>query len=173
MDNTPDLNALMAKIDLGKLGALASKVDLAGILNAASNMNDKQLQQLGRALGVGGSGRKRELPAADGDFYDYLDTLTDAQVEIAGRVHQFMRAEVMPIMNDYWSRDEFPRQLIGKMSQLNLLRAIWNEDGTRRPDATLVEGIITLEACRVDVSTAVFLGYTGAGLRVYRAGRQR
>ncbi|MCY1704204.1 acyl-CoA dehydrogenase family protein [Deinococcus sp. SL84] len=159
--NTPDLNDLMAQIDLGKLGALAGKVDLAGILNAASNMNDKQLRQLSRALGVGGSGRKRELPAADGDFYDYLDTLTDAQVEVAGRVHAFMRAEVMPVMNEYWSRDEFPRDLIGKMRELNLLRAIWNEDGTRRPDATIMEGIITLEACRVDVSTAVFFGVHG------------
>ena len=99
--NTPDLNELMARIDLGKLGALAGKVDLAGILNAASNMNDKQLKQLSRALGVGGSGRQRVLPAADGDYYDYLDTLTDTQVEVAGRVHDFMRAEVMPIMNEY------------------------------------------------------------------------
>ncbi|ANC72207.1 acyl-CoA dehydrogenase family protein [Deinococcus radiodurans] len=160
-NNTPDLNELMARIDLGKLGALAGKVDLASILNAASNMNDKQLKQLSRALGVGGSGRQRVLPAADGDYYDYLDTLTDSQVEVAGRVHDFMRAEVMPIMNEYWSRDEFPRDLIGKMRELNLLRSIWNEDGTRKPDATLIEGVVILEACRVDVSTAVFFGVHG------------
>lgn len=148
----------MQQLDLEKLGALAGRVDLAGLLNAAGNMNDKQLMQLGRALGVGGSGKKRELPAADGDAYDYLELLTDEQAEVAAQVNRFMRAEVAPIMNDYWSRDEFPRELIGKMRELDLLRRIWNEDGTRRPDAAMMEGVITLEACRVDVSTAVFFG---------------
>jgi glutaryl-CoA dehydrogenase len=69
-----------------------------------------------------------------------------------------MRENVAPIMNEYWNRDEFPRQLIPAMRGLDLLRRVWNEDGTRKPDATIMEGLITLEACRVDVSTAVFFG---------------
>ena len=61
-------------------------------------------------------------------------------------------------MNEYWNRDEFPRQIIDAMRPLDLLRRVWNEDGTRKADATVMEGIITLEACKVDVSTAVFFG---------------
>lgn len=158
---SPELAKMMASLDLNKLGELAGKIDLASILDAASNMNDKQLKQLSRALGVGGSGKKRILPSADGDFYDYLDTLTDEQVRMAANMQEFMHTHIAPIMNEYWSKDEFPRQIIPEMAKLNLLRHIWHEDGTRKKDATIKEGLITLEASRVDVSTAVFFGVHG------------
>ena len=64
-----------------------------------------------------------------------MSTLSEHQREIAARVRQFMETEVAPIMNEYWSRDEFPQQLIPKMRGLNLMREIWNDDGTRTPNA--------------------------------------
>ncbi|WP_185974695.1 acyl-CoA dehydrogenase family protein [Deinococcus detaillensis] len=156
-----DLTQLLSQLDMSKLGALASKIDLAGLLNAAAKMDDKQLGQLSKALGVGGKAqehKKRELPAPDGDFFGLLDTVTDEQRGVALQVREFMHAEVAPIMNEYWNRDEFPRQMIDAMRPLDLLRKVWNEDGTRKADATVMEGLITLEACKVDVSTAVFFG---------------
>lgn len=148
---------LLAQLDLEALGRLSQKVDLPALLNAASRLNDGQLKQLSRMLS-GDSGAQRELPEANGDFYGQLAELRPEQRAVAASMADFMRAHVAPIMNEHWSRDEFPRHLIPELRKLDLLRRVWNEDGTRKSDATIMEGLITLEACRVDVSTAVFFG---------------
>lgn len=157
--STQSLGAL-AGIDPQKLAQLAQKVDLPALLNAASGMSVAQLGQLsGMLAGQGGdAAKKRELPAPNGDFYSVMDTLSDRQRDIASRVRRFMEMEVAPIMNEYWQRDEFPQQLIPRMRDLNLMREIWNDDGSRTPDASVTEGIIIMEMCRIDVSTAVFFG---------------
>ncbi|WP_407570348.1 acyl-CoA dehydrogenase family protein [Deinococcus altitudinis] len=154
---TDPAGAALEGIDLSKLAQLAQKIDLPALLNAASGMNEGQLRQLSTLL-AGGGKRPRELPAPHGDFYDLMGTLSQHQRDVAARVRQFMETEVAPIMNEYWSRDEFPQQLIPKMRELNLMREIWNDDGTRTPDASVTEGVIIMEMCRVDVSTAVFFG---------------
>jgi glutaryl-CoA dehydrogenase len=99
-----------------------------------------------------------ELLPVNGDFFDITATLTDRQRDIQARVRRFMQDEVRPIANEYWSRDTFPRELIGKMRDLDLIREIYHEDGTRREDAGVTEGVITMEMARVDVSTATFFG---------------
>ncbi|MGY2893572.1 acyl-CoA dehydrogenase family protein [Deinococcus sp. UYEF24] len=154
---TDPAGAALEGLDLSKLAQLAQKIDLPALLNAASGMNEGQLKQLSAML-AGGGKRQRELPAPHGDFYDIMGTLSEHQRDVAARVRQFMETEVAPIMNEYWSRDEFPQQLIPKMRDLNLMREIWNDDGTRTPDASVTEGVIIMEMCRVDVSTAVFFG---------------
>ncbi|WP_034351912.1 acyl-CoA dehydrogenase family protein [Deinococcus phoenicis] len=146
----------LAQLDLEALGRLSQKVDLPALLGAASRMSDGDLRQLSRMLA--GGGPTRALPEPNGDFYGQLGDLTPEQQAVRTAVRGFMAAQVAPIMNDYWSRDEFPRQLLPELRKLDLLRRVWNEDGTRKPDATVMEGLITLEACRVDVSTAVFFG---------------
>lgn len=157
---TDPAGASLAGIDMAQLEQLARKIDLPALLNAAAGMTDSQLRQLSGLLPGGQKGGKkaRELPSPDGDFYNIMDTLTDRQREIAGRVRHFMETEVAPIMNEYWSRDEFPQGLIPKLRSLNLMREIWNEDGSRTPDASVTEGVIIMEMCRIDVSTAVFFG---------------
>ncbi|MDL2343235.1 acyl-CoA dehydrogenase family protein [Deinococcus sp. MIMF12] len=157
MTNPATLQAMLAHLDLGALERLGQKVDLPGLLSSVSQLNDGQLRQLARTLG-GGGGRTNELPTPDGDFYGQLNRLTPEQREVRQQTRTFMTDQVRPIMNVYWNRDEFPQQLIPELRKLDLVRRVWNEDGTRKPDATLVEGLITLEACRVDVSTAVFFG---------------
>ncbi|ABF45518.1 acyl-CoA dehydrogenase-like protein [Deinococcus geothermalis DSM 11300] len=152
---------LLAHLDLEALARLSQKVDLPALLAAASRLSDGQLRQLSRLLDRS-TRPPRALPEPDGDFYRQLDDLTPEQQDVRLRVRRFMEERVAPIMNEYWSRDEFPRHLIPELRQLDLPRRVWNEDGTRQPDATLIEGLITLEACRIDVSTAVFFGvHTG------------
>ncbi|WP_424950078.1 acyl-CoA dehydrogenase family protein [Deinococcus sp.] len=150
----------LGTLDPDKLARLARKIDLPALLDAAAAMNEGQLRQLSALLGAAGQGgrKKRELPAPHGDFYNVMGTLSDRQREVAAGVRRFMENEVAPIMNDYWSRDEFPQQLIPKMRELNLMREIWNDDGSRTPDASVTEGVIIMEMCRIDVSTAVFFG---------------
>ncbi|BBN94805.1 glutaryl-CoA dehydrogenase [Deinococcus grandis] len=157
MTSTPDPSALLAGLDLRALAALSERVDLPALLGAASRLNDRQLGQLTRMLS-GPHDDHSTLPAPDGDFLGQLGTLKPDERQTAADVRAFMETHVAPIMNEYWNRDEFPRQLIPELRRLDLLRRIWNEDGTRKPNATVLEGLITLEACRVDVSTAVFFG---------------
>ncbi|KEF35272.1 acyl-CoA dehydrogenase [Deinococcus sp. RL] len=157
MTNPATLQAMLAQLDLDALARLGQKVDLPGLLSSVSQLNDGQLKQLARTLS-GGGGRTGTLPAPDGDFYGQLNRLTPEQQEVRRLVRTLMTERVRPIMNVYWNRDEFPRSLLPELRKLDLLRRVWNEDGTRKPDATLMEGLITLEACRVDVSTAVFFG---------------
>ncbi|WP_288404807.1 acyl-CoA dehydrogenase family protein [uncultured Deinococcus sp.] len=153
----PNPMALLAQIDLEALGRLSEKVDLAALLGAASKMSDKQLSQLTRMM-AGGEHKRPELPAPDADFFGQLDGLSDDERAVAATTKAFMHDHVAPIMNEYWNRDEFPRHLIPELRKLDLLRKVWNEDGTRKPNATVIEGLITMEACKVDVSTAVFFG---------------
>ncbi len=153
----PDLTALLSKLDLQKLGELSQRLDLPALLSAASRLDDAQLAQLGKLMGGAGA-KPKPLPGVNGDFYDVAATLTGRQREIQGRVRRFMEAEVAPIANEYWGRDEFPKQLIGKFRDLDLIREIYNPDGTRTPDASVVEGMVTMEMARVDVSTATFFG---------------
>ena len=148
---------LLAGLDLAALSRLSARVDLPGLLSAASKLSDSQLKQLSRQLSGGGH-EQRALPTPEGDFFDWAATLTGEQRDVAERVRAFMHSDVAPIMNEHWSRDEFPRDLIPKLRELRLIERIWREDGTRTPDATLIEGLVTLEACKVDVSTAVFFG---------------
>ncbi|AWT35462.1 glutaryl-CoA dehydrogenase [Deinococcus arenae] len=157
MTSKPDPSALLAGLDLRALAALSERVDLPALLGAASRLNDRQLGQLTRMLS-GPHDDHSTLPAPDGDFLGQLGTLGPDERQTAADVRAFMETHVAPIMNEYWNRDEFPRQLIPELRRLDLLRRIWNEDGTRKPNATVLEGLITLEACRVDVSTAVFFG---------------
>lgn len=168
---TPDVMALLGRLDMHKLAQVAGRVDLPALLEGAASLDDAQLAQLSKLLAGGRRRAPGALPTPDGDFYQLSGTLTEQQRDLQMRVRLFMETEVAPIMNEYWSRDEFPRQLIPKFRDLNLARAVWNDDGSRTPDASVIEGIITMEMCRVDVSTAVFFGvHAGLALASLAAG---
>jgi len=157
MVQTPNLMELMSRLDLGKLSKLAGKVDLPALLETVSNLDEKQLSNVMKMLGSGKSSQKAP-PAINGDFFDMAGLLTESQREVQARTRAFMEREVHPIINDYWQRDETPRHIIPMIRDLKLIETIWNEDGTRTPDATVLEGIITMEMARIDASTCVFFG---------------
>ncbi|WP_027481315.1 acyl-CoA dehydrogenase family protein [Deinococcus pimensis] len=160
MTNTrPDLDALLARLDPARLGRLAERVDLPALLDAASRLDDTRLRQLAKLVS-NDDGRRAapEPPPVNADFFDLTSTLTDRQRDVQARVRRFMEEEVRPIANEYWSRDTFPRELIGKFRALDLIREIYDERAERRPDASVTEGIVTMEMARVDVSTATFFG---------------
>jgi glutaryl-CoA dehydrogenase len=54
------------------------------------------------------------------DFYRIDDLLTDREREIRDRVRTFCDKEVIPIINDYWERAEFPFELVPGLAALNL-----------------------------------------------------
>ena len=148
---------LMGQLDMAAIAKLSEKVDLGELVGMVANMDEATLKSLMKMAKKPRGGAK-ELPPVDGDFYNLASTLTDRQRDIQMAIRNFMEREVKPIINDYWSRDEFPRELIAKIRDLNLISACFNPDGSRTADASVIEGIATMEMARVDVSTATFFG---------------
>ena len=146
---------LLNGMDLSKLGKLAEKVDLNELVGLVSSLDEASLAAL---MKMSKARKPKTLPEVDGDFYGLGSTLTESQREVQLAVRAFMEREVEPIINDYWSRDEFPQQLIPKFRELNLIGKLYNPDGSRVADAAVLEGIATLEMARIDVSTATFFG---------------
>ena len=156
------LMQLASKIDLDKVARLSEKVDLGELMSLVSAMDEATILRMTKMLKTSANGQPKEPPVPNGDFYDFAATLTEEQRALAAEVRAFMESDVRPVINDYWQRDETPRDLLlGGFRKMDLLRRIFNDDGTRRPDASLVEGLLTVEMARVDVSTATFFGVHG------------
>ncbi len=49
------------------------------------------------------------------DFYLMDELLTEEERRIRDKVRDFCDREVIPVINDYWERAEFPFELIPKM----------------------------------------------------------
>jgi len=147
--------ALASKLDVGKIAKLSEKVDLNELIGLVSSLDEATLKRMMKAAAPG---TPKALPEANGDFYNISGTLTGRQREIQMRVRAFMERKVEPIINDYWQRGEFPRELIPKFRELDLIKEIFDEQGNRTPDAAVVEGIVTMEMARVDVSVTTFFG---------------
>ena len=147
--------ALASKVDMAKVAKLSEKVDLNQLLSLVSSMDERTLQGM---MKLAAPKKPKALPEVDGDFFDIAALLTPEQREVQLKVRRFMETEVEPIANEYWQRDEFPRQLIGKLRDLDIISTLFDENGERRPDASVLEGIIGMEMARIDVSTTTFFG---------------
>ncbi|MEA2282520.1 MAG: glutaryl-CoA dehydrogenase, partial [Solirubrobacteraceae bacterium] len=49
---------------------------------------------------------------ATSDFYALESVLSDDDRAFLSDVRTFMRTEVAPIINDFWSREEFPHDVV-------------------------------------------------------------
>ncbi|HEY5877834.1 MAG TPA: acyl-CoA dehydrogenase family protein [Nakamurella sp.] len=95
--------------------------------------------------------------ARDTDYYLLSDLLTDEEREIRDRVRAFVDTEVLPIINDYWERAEFPFELVPKLAQLGVVGGPIQGYGC--PGLSrLAQGMVTLEMSRGDGSVNTFLG---------------
>ena len=101
---------------------------------------------------------KRELGQSLGtDFYLMDELLTEQERGARDKVRNFCDKEVIPIINDYWERAEFPFELIPKMAALGLAGA--DIHGYGCPGlSSLASGLIALELARGDASVCTFFG---------------
>jgi len=94
------------------------------------------------------------------DFGDAFHDATDADREHQLRVRAFVQDEVLPVIDDYWERAEFPIELARRMGQLDLLR-----DGVAVPGfpdtSHLGAGLAAMEMSRGDGSVATISGVQG------------
>ena len=53
------------------------------------------------------------------DFYKLETFMTDRQRRVRDAVREFVQSEVLPNINPYWDRAEFPREVVMKMRDLD------------------------------------------------------
>ena len=54
------------------------------------------------------------------DYYLIEELLTDEEREIRDRVRVFADREIIPVINEYWDKAQFPFELIPKIAELNI-----------------------------------------------------
>ena len=99
-------------------------------------------------------------PAADADFYLLEQSLRPEGRQLLLRVREFMEKSVQPVINHYWTREEFPYDLIGDFRQLGIAGQLYQGYGCPN-GGHLLDGMIAMELARVDPSISTFFGVHG------------
>jgi glutaryl-CoA dehydrogenase len=95
------------------------------------------------------------------DYYRLNELLTDDQRALRRQVRDFMDREVLPIINPYWERAEFPHELVPKLAELGIMG--FQIPGYGSPGMTNVTaGLVILELARGDLSISTFSGVHSA-----------
>jgi glutaryl-CoA dehydrogenase len=98
---------------------------------------------LGKALGT--------------DYFLLRENLTDSERDYLARTRAFVEDEVLPVINDYWERAEFPVELCRRLGELGLVGD--GMEGYGCPEMSpLAGGLINMELSRGDGSVGTFLG---------------
>ncbi len=107
------------------------------------------------------------------DFLSLSDPFTPEQADVLKRVRAFVDDEVLPVINGYWERAEFPWPLVRRLAELGVVGAGIDGYGCPRLDK-VAAGLVQMELSRGDGSLATFLGVQ-AGLAmtaIYRCGSE-
>ncbi|HMC79039.1 MAG TPA: acyl-CoA dehydrogenase family protein [Acidimicrobiia bacterium] len=91
------------------------------------------------------------------DFFFMREQFTDEQWELFIRTRRFVDREVLPVINDYWERAEFPWPLARRLAELELVGD--DIEGYGCPGMSpIASGLVHMELHRGDGSLATFLG---------------
>ena len=91
------------------------------------------------------------------DFYLMDELLTEEERRIRDAVREFSNREVIPVINEYWERAEFPFPLIPKLAKLNVAGGSIKGYGCPGMSA-VAAGLVALELARGDASICTFFG---------------
>ncbi len=91
------------------------------------------------------------------DYYLIEELLTDEEREIRDRVRAFADREVIPVINEYWDKAQFPFELIPKIAELNI--AGTTIEGYGCPGMSHAAAmLVAIEMARGDGSLNTFFG---------------
>jgi glutaryl-CoA dehydrogenase len=96
----------------------------------------------------------------DADFYRLERTLTAEGRALLHRVREFMDKTVQPVINQYWTREEFPFDLMDGFRALGIAGQLYQGYGCPG-GGYLLDGMIAMELARVDPSISTFFGVHG------------
>src|ERR1700733_1005861 len=99
-------------------------------------------------------------PVLDADFYELEELLDPGGRKLVLRVRDFMEKSVAPVINFYWTREQFPHELVPGLAGLGIAGLAC--EGYDCPGgSSLLDGMIAMELARVDSSIATFMGVHG------------
>jgi glutaryl-CoA dehydrogenase len=93
----------------------------------------------------------------DADFYLIERSLEPEGRQLLRRIREFMEKSVQPVINHYWTREEFPFELIGGLHQLGIAGQAYTGYGCPG-GGCLLDGMIAMELARVDPSIGTYFG---------------
>ncbi len=91
------------------------------------------------------------------DFYGIEQLLTDAGRDAVRRTREFLVKEVEPVINGYWTREEFPHHLIPEIASLGIAGVAYEGYGCPG-GGPLLDGVLAMELARSDPSMSTFMG---------------
>jgi glutaryl-CoA dehydrogenase len=91
------------------------------------------------------------------DYFHIGDQLTAEERDYWRRTRDFVDDEVLPVINQYWERAEFPWPLVEKLAALNIVGDGIDGYGCP-PMSPIATGLIHMELNRGDGSLGTFLG---------------
>jgi glutaryl-CoA dehydrogenase len=117
------------------------------------------------AVGADGNGQVVQPPVLGGpdhsDYYLLGELLTGEQQLLRHKVRDFMDREVLPVINPYWERAEFPHELVPKLAELGI--AGFQIPGYGSPGmSNVTAGIVIMELARGDLNISTFMGVHSA-----------
>jgi glutaryl-CoA dehydrogenase len=109
----------------------------------ATQAGSKAPLDVGKALGT--------------DYFLLREDLSASELDYLARTRRFVEEEVLPVINDYWERAEFPLDLSRRLGELGLVGD--GLEGYGCPEMSpLAAGLINMELSRGDGSLGTFLG---------------
>lgn len=94
---------------------------------------------------------------ANSDYFRLDDELSSAETELRDRIRGFVDAEILPIINDYWERAEFPHQLRDGLAGLGIIGGSIEGNGCPGLSRRAM-GIVSREIARGDGSVNTYIG---------------
>jgi glutaryl-CoA dehydrogenase len=91
------------------------------------------------------------------DYFLLREELTPTQLDYLRRTREFVEADVLPVINGYWERAEFPWPLVKRLGETGLVGDGIEGYGCPAMDP-LSAGLIHMELNRGDGSLGTFLG---------------
>jgi glutaryl-CoA dehydrogenase len=91
------------------------------------------------------------------DYYLIEDLLTEEEKEIRDKVRAFADREVIPVINEYWEKAEFPFELVPKVAELGIAGSTIEGYGCPGMSHT-ASVLVAMEMARGDGSLNTFFG---------------
>ena len=91
------------------------------------------------------------------DYFVMREQLSGDEAALLDKVRAFGEVEILPIVNDYWERGEFPFELIPKLRDLDIVGDGMSGYGTV-PMTAVGQGLVSYELGRLDGSIGTFVG---------------
>ena len=96
-------------------------------------------------------------PSLGTDYYLVGELLTPAERALRNKVRRFATEEIIPVINDYWERAEFPFELVPRLARLKIAGSTIRGYGCPGM-SVMASGLVGMELARGDGSICTFFG---------------